>query len=186
MKNINLKEIKEEQNPSSTKKDPGSIYFYISIWLFTIVLISSIYLYISNLSLAKNIENTRNTIVEYQDQITSLKNDNSIMAYGIVKSAMPDIEKNILKSQVYTYVDELGLISKKYKIDFSGFSYQDGNISTSATSEAGTDKKDAVEKISSFIKDYRDTNNNLFILNPIAGINWDYSKRDFQVEFSVK
>jgi hypothetical protein len=34
-----------------------------------------------------------------------------------------------------------------------------------------TKEKDAVEKISRFIKDYRDENKNMFILNPVSNIS---------------
>jgi hypothetical protein len=84
-----------------------------------LVIIASIYLYITNLNLTKDLEKAKSDITGFQDQITKLEDNSEILAYNTVKSAMPEIEKNILASQAYIYIDELKSISKKYSLDFS-------------------------------------------------------------------
>ncbi|EKD66648.1 MAG: hypothetical protein ACD_49C00026G0023 [uncultured bacterium (gcode 4)] len=172
------------QDMKATLKGKSWVYLTISAILFTLVIIASIYLYVSNLNLWRSIEKAKTDIVGFQDQITKLEDNSEIVAYNTVKSAMPEIEKNILASQAYIYIDELKLISKKYSLDFSGFSYQDWKISTSAVASL-TKEKDAVEKISRFIKDYRDENKNMFVLNPVSNISWDYLKRSFEISFNL-
>lgn len=185
MEKSNLRNNTEEnQDMTATLKGKSWAYLTISAILFTLVIIASIYLYISNLNLWKDIEKAKSDIAGFQDQITKLENNSDILAYNTVKMAIPEIEKNILASQVYIYIDELKLISKKYSLDFSGFSYQDWKISTSAVANL-TKEKDSVEKISRLIKDYRDENKNMFVLNPVNNINWDYLKRSFEISFEL-
>ncbi|MCK9272338.1 hypothetical protein M0P65_02215 [Candidatus Gracilibacteria bacterium] len=178
----NKEELKQDMN--ATLKGKSGVYLTISTILFTLVIIASIYLYITNLNLTKDLEKAKSDITGFQDQITKLEDNSEILAYNTVKSAMPEIEKNILASQAYIYIDELKSISKKYSLDFSGFSYQEGKISTSAMASL-TKEKDAVEKISRFIKDYRDENKNMFILNPVSNISGDYLKRSFEISMQL-
>jgi hypothetical protein len=62
-------------------------------------------------------------ITEYNKQIGELKSNNEVAAYDIIKSNKADIIKNIEKSRAQNYITEVIALSKKYKIMFTGFSF---------------------------------------------------------------
>lgn len=78
-------------------------------------------------------------------------------------------------------------MSRKYKMIFSGFSYTNGKITTSAVSMAETvlSGDDGVRKISRLVKDYRTGTGSLFQLSPVLSISGYEQKRSFSLEFNV-
>ena len=55
------------QDMKATLKGKSWVYFTISAILFTLVIIASIYLYVSNLNLWRNIEKAKTDIVGFQE-----------------------------------------------------------------------------------------------------------------------
>ncbi|MDD2487596.1 MAG: hypothetical protein PHS92_04480 [Candidatus Gracilibacteria bacterium] len=164
----------------------SNAYFIASIIIFAFSILATVFLYLSNVSTDGKISETNSKISEFRQTIDDLKNNNQIVAYNIIKDALPNIEKSINESKVQNYVNELAKISRKYKIDYSGFSYSNKKITTSAIS-AGGNNIDGIQKVSEFIKDYRTTpNNNIFTLDPVSSITGNSAQRSFQINLTVK
>ncbi|EKE26315.1 MAG: hypothetical protein ACD_4C00337G0003 [uncultured bacterium (gcode 4)] len=173
-KKISKTDLKKWQN----------LYVIISLMIFAFAILSTVFLYFYNNKIDNNINQSNSLVIEYKDQIQKLKNNSQIMAYNIIKWASSNIEKSIEDSKAQKYLAELNNVSRKYKIDFAWFSYNDLKISTSAIASS-TNEKDGIDKVEKFIKDYRDDNKKLFILNPISSINWNSLNRSFEVNFVV-
>ncbi len=173
-KKISKTDLKKWQN----------LYVIISLIIFAFAILSTVFLYFYNNKIDNNINQSNSLVIEYKDQIQKLKNNSQIMAYNIIKWASSNIEKSIEDSKAQKYLAELNNVSRKYKIDFAWFSYNDLKISTSAIASS-TNEKDGIDKVEKFIKDYRDDNKKLFILNPISSINWNSLNRSFEVNFVV-
>lgn len=194
MENLNssmesVNEVAANNNLFSDDKSDSlkwsQIYFIGSIIIFAFCILATLYLYISNTSIDWEINDSNLKISQFTQTINDLKNNNQIVAYNTIKDALPTIEKSINDSKVQVYINELTRIWRKYKIDFSWFSYENKKISTSAVANA-TNNNDAIGKISNFIKDYRVKTDNVFALDPISSVSWDITQRSFQVGFLVK
>ena len=162
-----------------------NIYFIISIVLFIVVICASVFLWTLNQSLEKQIKDANIKITEYNKQVDELKSNNEVAAYDIILANKADILKNIDKSKAQNYIAEVISLSKKYKIAFTGFSFNWESINTSATYVNKDPKDDAINWVSTFIKDFRTAEQKMFRLNPISSVAWDTLKRTFDVAFEV-
>lgn len=163
----------------------SNTYFIVSILLLIIVICISAFLWVLNINAQKQITDANSKITEYNKQIEEFKSNNEIAAYDIVFASKADIIKNIEKSQAQTYVNEILSLSKKYKMAFTGFSFNWENISTNATYVNRDIKDDSMTWVSSFIKDFRTTAQSMFNLGPISSVSWDSLKRTFAVSFDL-
>lgn len=177
---------------SIESKEPGkkanqNTMLVLSATLFAIVCAISAFLFFENMRLASSIEANKNEITEYTNSIRKIQSDRKIIASELVTNNKPTILGAIKTSEVQTYIDQLLSVSKKYKMIFSGFSYKNGKIATSAISmpETVLAWDDGVKKISNLVRDYRTGTGSLFQLAPVLSISGYEQKRTFSLEFSV-
>ena len=188
MKTIDVRvEEKEASAQPEAKKTIGNVSLTISGIIFAVVLASSIFLVVENTKIANEISTTQGEIAAFDANITKLQSDRNIMAAELLTANQAEIEQSIQKSEAQRYISELLNIAKKYKIDFSGFSYSNGKITTSATAltDALTGSGDAIAKVSNLIRDYRTGTGSIFNLDPVVSVSGFEQKRMLPVEFSV-
>ncbi len=147
---------KEQQTPDD--KPAFDIMMVLSAIIFFIVRSISLFLFFASKSLSDSIEVNKNEIATYTSAIEKAKADNVNVRAELILNNKSAILATIEKNQAQTYIAELQNIAKKYKMIFSGFSYANGKISTSAVSipETVLASDDGVTKISKLIKDYRE------------------------------
>jgi hypothetical protein len=92
-----------------------------------------VFFYFKNDQLAASIAANKAQILSYEQSIEKIQSNKKIIAAELVANNKPGILMAIKASAVQNYINELQDISKKYKLMFSGFSYEYGKISTSAT-----------------------------------------------------
>lgn len=155
--------------------------------LFAIVCAISAFLFFENMKLSASIEANRNETAKYADSIEKIKSDKKNIAAELVANNKSEIRNTIKTSEVQRYIDELVNVSRKYKMLFSGFSYENGKITTSAVSipETVLAGEDGVKKISNLIRDYRTGSGSIFNLSPVLSISGYEQKRTFSIEFNV-
>lgn len=102
-----------------------------------VVLALTGFFYYRTTSLDAQIEAEKKRSQEYQDSILALKQDPVVQASEVLKQSKPEIIKAITASVASNYIRELDHIHRDYLIQFSGFSYQSGKISTSVNAEKG-------------------------------------------------
>ncbi|EKE28573.1 MAG: hypothetical protein ACD_3C00043G0012 [uncultured bacterium (gcode 4)] len=160
-------------------------YFIVSIILLVAVICVSVFLWFLNSNLEKQISESNLKIIEYTKQVDELKLNNEIAAYDIILENKSDIINSIEKSKAQVYLTEVLNLSKKYKMMFTGFSFNWETISTSADYINKDAKDDAIAWVSNFIKDFRTSDQNMFILKPISSVAWDSLKKSFEVTFEI-
>jgi len=175
-----------EQNEDAGTNGQNTL-LVLSATLFIIVCIVSTFLFIQNRGLDRSIEANRNDIVTYTNSIEKIKSDKKIVAAELVTANKSEILETIRVNEVQKYITEVLDISRNYKLLFSGFSYKNGKISTSAVSipETVLVGDDGVKKISHLVRDYRTGTGYIFQLAPVLSISGYEQKRSFSLEFNV-
>lgn len=156
--------------------------------ILAIVLATSVYLFIENRSLTSEIDKVKTESASYDQSIALGKADHAVMAAEIIQNAKTALDQTIRATEAQRYISELLNISRKYRIDFSGFSFANGKISSAATSSLDTlsGTGDSVTKISALIRDYRTaTGATIFHLDPVTGVAGIEQRRSFQTDFIV-
>jgi uncharacterized membrane protein len=178
--------IESQELELDTKKERNAFLIFSTV-IFAIICAVSLFLFFENKSLSSSIEANNTEIVNYTNSIEKMKNDKKIMAAELVMSNKSEILNSIKRSEAQTYINELMDISRKYKMIFSGFSYENGKITTSAVAipETVLAKDDGVTKISHLIRDYRTGTGYIFQLSPVLSISGYEQKRSFSIEFNV-
>ena len=169
----------------SKKYNPWVFLTFSAILFIAISIISTVFFF-KNSSLSKSIVANNEDIVQYNNSIEKIKSDKNNIRAELTINNKSEILATIKANEAQSYIIELHDISKKYKMIFSGFSYGNGKVTTSATSipETVLAMDDGVKKISSFIKDYRTEPGLLFDLSPILSISWYEQKRLFSIQFN--
>jgi len=186
MKTIDVR-VGKESTEAPEIKASGSTFLITSGIILAIVLALSTFLFLENNNLSRSIETAKSESERYDESIAKLKSDKKIIAAELVKTNQADIMKNIRAGEVQKYISELIALSRKYKINLSGFNYSNGKISTAATAIAETTlaTDDAVKKISTLVRDYRTGSGLLFSLSPVTSISGYEQKRLFGMDFTV-
>jgi len=155
------------------------------VFLLVVLALTGLFYYQST-SLDAQIEVEKKRSQEYQDSIVALKSDPAVQASEVLKQAKPEIIKSITNSVASNYIRELDRIHRDYLIQFSGFAYQPGHITTSVTAEKGL-SDDAIRKVIKLIGDYRtNTYSGSLMLSPVTSVSGDADKRSFGVDFKIK
>lgn len=179
--------IEQNAQQKSDKQSTQSILLITSTILLTVVCIISAFFFFENMRLSSSIERTKTDIIQYTNSIEKIKSDKKVIAAELVANNKSTILNTIKMNEAQTYISELMSVSKKYKMIFNGFSYENGNITTSAVAMTETNLvgDDGIKKISHFIGDYRTGSGSIFQLSPVLSVSGNEQKRNFSVEFSV-
>lgn len=182
--NTTTEQIAQEK---SNKQSTQSILFIASAGIFLIISILSILLFLENVRLTSGIEKAQVDSAQYLANIEKIKSDKKIIAAELVTNNKSTIVQAIKKSEAQLYISELTNIARKYKMIFTGFSYENGKVTTSAVSipETVLVGEDGIRKISQFIGDYRTGSGSIFDLAPVLTVSGHEQKRNFSIEFNV-
>ena len=177
----------EGKTPTAPGRQMVNVPLIVSGSLFALMLAMSIFLFFGNHSLTTDISNITAENSTYDASIAKLKNDPRIAAAELIGGTQSEILRNIRTSEAQRYTSELENIAKKYKINFTGFSYQGGKISTAAAALASSANPtgDAIEKVSKIIGDYRSGSGSIFRLSPVTTVSGQEQERLFPIEFIV-
>lgn len=186
MKTIDVRVGKESTEAPETKAS-GSTFLITSGIILAVVLAVSTFLFLENNNLTRSIETAKTESEQYDTSIAKLKGDKKIIAAELVKTNQADMMNKIRAGEVQKYISELITLSRKYKINLSGFNYSNGKISTAATAIAETTlaTDDGVKKISTLVRDYRTGSGLIFSLGPVTNVSGYEQKRLFGLDFTV-
>ncbi|MDD2565289.1 MAG: hypothetical protein PHZ26_00985 [Candidatus Gracilibacteria bacterium] len=176
-----------ESNNNEIKAKAGNSNMYLVISIILLIVVSSIsgILWTMQKTLQRDIQISNDKIANFDKQILELKKDNEIAAYDIVISSEKSISKDIEESKAQNYITEVISLGKKYKLMFSGFSYDGNSINTVATTNNKDSVADSVFIVSNFIKDFRTIGNPIFTLEPVSSVTGDILKRTFDVTLKI-
>ncbi|MDD3144873.1 MAG: hypothetical protein PHV23_02060 [Candidatus Gracilibacteria bacterium] len=133
------------------------------------VLVVSLGLFLFNWRLDYTNSQLDQKISERESDIKILEADPKIQVYSLVeanKSTIVGLEK---RSMITKYINHIKSISKKYDVNFEGFTISNGDINT-VSLVSSTDKGLAYAKTRDFIKNYRLDDKALFNLEFVSSI----------------
>ena len=118
-------------------------------------------------------------------KISALSKDHTVVAYQTYTAAKQEVQDEFTDAQVQRYISEYQAIARNYRLRFSGFSYQNGALVTSAQAQSGSG--DSIGDVSNFIHDFRvGSGSKLFTLNPVTAVGGSAQMRTLSVGFSVR
>lgn len=123
-----------EKNTLASFDASSWVHWASVVFLVTTIAASGTLAYL-NRSLDAEIRSIEDQTVSYESKIAELKANPGVQAAEILEKSVPEIEKSISGSTVSNYIRELDAIHRNVHIQFSGFSYQSGKISTSVVAE---------------------------------------------------
>lgn len=177
--------MEEESKEILVQKKSFNPYLIISTILFIAVISASSFLYLINKDIENKINESNSNISNFTNKIDTLKNSNEVVAYDIIKSNKKDIEMNIDRSKVSKYMTEFINVSKKYKMLFTGFTFDWKKVNTQAAYINKNLNSDAMDWVIKFIEEFRDWKNDTFNLDPVFTVSWDTTKRAFTIGFNI-
>ncbi len=158
------------------------VFKWLVVLLFSIFLTVGLYFY--NYYLENSLDSIKIEVKEIDELTEKLKNDKNIQVYNLVdlnRTKLLGLEK---KSRIMDFINHVRALEKTYSIIFKGFSYNNWNLSMQATAPFWEDTL-ASNKVSLFIKSYRETSWNPFELTFINSFIW-YDTINFNVNFKLK
>lgn len=156
----------------------------VSIVLFVLVIILTIWMYFYNKSIITQLEQTNLEISKVSQNIKKVNEDEKVKLYTLIKANNAYLEKYKYLSNIPLFVNKIKEISKIYKISFESFSYNEWQISTQAKVFDDSFSLASV-KTKKFLEAFRKQENWIFDLWFISSFNWQ-DNISFWVKFEVK
>ena len=164
------------------QKKAKSFYYAIAFLIFVIVLTWALYIY--NTTIVNQNTDLDTNISRLESSIEKLKNDENIKAYSLYSSNKNTFDDLTAKSQVSDFIRNVKKTLSRYWLELWSFNYSDGKILVKVSSESDTRSK-AYEKIVKFLKNYRESEESMFMLENISWVTGQ-DKLSFNVTFVVK
>lgn len=153
------------------------------IFLFISVLIVS-WLSGFNYILESKISGLEEKIGQYDLSIKEKQKDKNIQVYNLLKENKKVIEDLGKKSQINKFIYHLRETQNTYGVSFKWFNYSNWVVTSTAFIPFNTDMT-AANRVSYFIKNYREDKAALFDLDFINTFNW-FDSMTFNVSLKLK
>lgn len=156
----------------------------VSIVMFVLVLLFSIWLYFYNSNIVSKNTSLQTQITSLEDEVKKLNEDEKVKLYTLIVSNKVYLERYKYLSNVPEFINNLREISKNYKVNFEWFSYSDWQISSNASLQDDALSLASV-KTKNFLEYFRKKDDNIFSLWFVSSFNWQ-DNINFWVKFKVK
>lgn len=168
-----------EQNVEGKPK-----FYKISLWVFIVVLLLTIWIYFYNMSLENKIENLNSQIEQKDNDIKVAKEDGYYLVYRQTIDNKTILDKYAYSSKIPEFINNMKSLSSEKNIFFTWFNYSNRKISTKATVINDTLNLASV-KAKNFIEYFRNENNNIFSLWFVSSFEWQ-DRINFNVDLNVE
>lgn len=156
-----------------------------SIILFVVVLLSTVWLFVYNWFVEKNISEIEKNISEIEKNIANINKNKQVQIYNLIYQNKKTIDTLNKRNKIVSYIEHINSLSEIYWLNFSGFSMNNWVIKTKVTSNSIDNDSIAYQKVVSFISNYKDNENFMFdiwFINSFDGMD----SIKFNLEFSLK
>lgn len=158
--------------------------FKVSLWLFLVVFLCTIWIYFYNMSLDSKANDLDANITKVDQTIKLAKEDGYYVVYKQLETNKTVIDKMTYLSNIPEFINNLKALSTQKNVFFNGFTYNNWKISTKV-SVINDSVALASLKTKSFIEFFRNPNNHIFSLWFVNAFEWQ-DRINFNAEFSVK
>lgn len=168
-------------------KNSKKIPVFPSVFLGIVILLS-LGFFITNITFEKSINSLQEEISQMQNNIDAIKRDNTkkdFQVYDSLSYYYSNFKKMEQNNRVVEYIDHLNKVWRQKSLSFSGFSMNNWEIKSNVSVRATSLSKHPYERISDFIKEYRNDPEALFDLNFIKSFDW-MDEMKFAVDFKIK
>ncbi len=156
----------------------------ISIILFVVVLVITVWMYFYNGSIISKINTIQGDITRITTEIKKVNEDEKIKLYTLITANSLYLQKYKDLSQIPVFINNVSDLSRKYRVLFSWFSYSQGQIVSNAKTQ-----NDAVSlastKTKNFLEYFRKKDDNIFWLLPVTSFSGQETI-EFSIKFEVK
>ncbi len=169
--------ILQEETKQKNKLFIGYTFLVLSVGLV-------IWLFLFNSYLEGKTQNLESQIGQYNTSIEKLKKNRSVQIYTLLEENKKLIENLEKKSKINDFIYNIREIQNTYTIIFKWFNYSNWLISMSVYAPFNTNMT-AANRVSYFIKSYREDKNSIFDLDFINTFNWN-DNMFFNVNLNLK
>lgn len=157
---------------------------YIAYWFFSLAIVLTVGLFAYNSYLSKSIESVTNEIAQIDWSISKIQENRSIQVYNLIqenKKVLATLEK---KSKVKDFIYHIRSLEIPFGLTFKWFNYTNWNLSMQVLAPFDSNTL-ASNRVSMFIKAYREDKNAPFELWFVNTFNW-FDSMTFSVNFKLK
>lgn len=158
--------------------------FKLSLWLFLVVFLCTVWIYFYNMSLENKANDLDANITKVDQNIKLAKEDGYYVVYKQLETNKTVIDKMTYLSNIPEFINNLKALSTQKNVFFNWFTYNNWKISTKV-SVINDSVALASLKTKSFIEFFRNPNNHIFSLWFVNAFEWQ-DRINFNAEFSVK
>ncbi|MDD3301945.1 MAG: hypothetical protein PHN31_00175 [Candidatus Gracilibacteria bacterium] len=169
--------IQEEKE----KKSPMLIFSYA---FFAISILLAVGIFLLTTYYDKKVDKLQGEISTYENSINVKKENKEIQVYSLLQENKKVIDLMDKKSKIKVLVDHVRSIESVYGIKLSGFNYNNGLLSFGVVAPFSVDSY-ASDRVSNFIKSYREDKNALFTLDFINSFT-GFDSMNFSISLKLK
>jgi hypothetical protein len=158
--------------------------FVIWYGFLALSIIIVVWLFLFNSYFENKIQNLEENIWKYNTSIKKLQENRSVQVYTLLEENKKLVESLEKKSKINNFIYNIRELQTAYTIIFKWFNYSNWIISTSVFVPFNINMT-AANRVSYFIKSYREDKNSLFDLDFINTFNWN-DNMTFNVNFKLK
>lgn len=148
------------------------------------------YLKYETWAVSERVAGVRHELSEFETQINALKADPAVAAADLLGRNKAALEQDIERSMAQKYVVEFMRLHRDYDVDFDGFQFSAGKISTIITARQSSAGVDPVEKIVRLVGDFRSGSGSAaaspLMLGELKLVSGDDVHRTFNADFKIK
>ena len=147
------------------------------------MLISGV-LFFLNSSLQKEYDQQSSQLKELEKSISQRQENKNIQAYELFQKHTKTLKEKTHQSNIPRFIHHFRFVRDKYNIEFNGFNYSDGVMTTGVTA-LSNETGNAYIKTTKFMEKYRQDESALFDLSFISQVS-GHTNQKYGVEFRLK
>lgn len=155
MNEQNLSETSAGTPETAALKQPKRSLLPVSILLLVVSAGFSGYLKYQTWDYGSKTFDVRQEILEFESKIAALKADPTVAAADLLNRNKSSLETDIQRSEAHRYVTELMKLRRDYDVDFNGFQFSAGKVTTVISARQTSAGTDPIDKVVRFIGDFR-------------------------------
>lgn len=157
---------------------------YISIALFVMVLVLTIWLFIYNSKKEAQINALKQDLSNINLEINNIKKEDRVVLYTLIDKNRDTLDRYKNLSQIPKFISNIKGLSRDFSIWFDWFRYSNWDITTTALVQASNSIL-ASSKVNTFFEKFREEDDLEFSLDFVNNFVWQESIT-FNTVFSLK
>ena len=157
---------------------------FLSLSFMVIVIVISVLLFLYNGVLKKSNLVLKGEISDLEKSISEIQENKLVQSYNLISINKKSMDVLKRRSQIPQFIAHIDNISDEYDVEFKGFDYYNGSLTTSVKVDSSKEKL-AYEWTVNFIKSYRNKDWTLFDLDFINNF-LGQDKISFDIKLDAK